>query len=355
MSSGFSAWSPGSSSAAIWSRVVSASGANARPSLSARSASSTRSPPEIVDRGDVAGGRAPPLELAEQLDRVKELVGRARAAHAVVPKQRVVDLGLASQPPAVRQRQPLPTLAAPDLQRHDRHIAPGRLLQRRREPLGVAHRLDEAGHHLRLGVVEHILEVVGQRQHRLVAAGDQVVEAQPTAVAVQRREHRAAVGDQRGVALRHLRGDGVARDRQALRQVGEAHAVWPAQPQVARHRQLGQPLLQRWLAGQHRRGEDHRRRDAQLDQRLAGGQQVLVADRQDGAVGALGQVVQRRVAGLVVELRIGWVDAIDRAGVAKGAQVGVYLPAKAARLAQPDDRDRARLEQRAEIAGWWSA
>jgi hypothetical protein len=74
-----------------------------------------------------------------------------------------------------------------------------------------------------------------------------------------------------------------------------------------------------------------------------------VRHREQCAIGSLGQLAQRRIAGTVVESLVARVDAEDLARVAGLAEVLEEDPAEALGPADADDCNRACMEQRRQI------
>ena len=267
-------------------------------------------------------------------------------------EQGVVRRVLARQGAAVRLGEARPPLAAAGLERDHGHVPLGGLFERRHEGRRIAHRLQEQADCAGGLVGERELHVVRDGRDHLVPGRHDVVERHTAAVLQEALPDGAAVRDQRDVAGGRLGIGLVAGDREALAGGHEPHAVGTADHHLVGVRDLGEPTLQRGLlrrirprAGEHDGGRDPTGRGL-----LECLHQARVGNGQQRAVGPLGQIAQRCVTGAIEERLVAGVHAEDAAGIAEALQVREELAAEALRLADPDDRQRARLQQRCQVS-----
>jgi hypothetical protein len=193
--------------------------------------------------------------------------------------------------------------------------------------------------------------VLGGRDDRLVAGGDDGVQAQAPARRERVDGEVAALGDE-GDRPRLARGDHVAPERHAGGQVDDAVAVRAADRQVVRAGRGHEPLLERAAAaglGEARREDDGPARAARAGLRDGRGR-VRGGDRDDDGVGRRVEVGERRHAGEAVHPLATGVDAVHGAREAQAPQVQQRLASVGARpLGGADDGDRARAQQPVEV------
>jgi hypothetical protein len=105
----------------------------------------------------------------------------------------------------------LAALAAPDFDDEDRFAGSERLRRRRHERLRPAHALDQADDHLGVLVVDQKVDVVGEIEVQLIAAGDGVGEVEATERCLLQPELERAAGlehdaDRTGLKSAHALG-----------------------------------------------------------------------------------------------------------------------------------------------------
>ena len=106
----------------------------------------------------------------------------------------------AGEPAGVARDRPLNALGAPDLQHHDWLARVGRAVEGGNEALGLPHALEEERDDLGLRGVDQRLQVIHRRDHRLVARGDKVAEAEAAHIREHANADRAALRDEPDIA-----------------------------------------------------------------------------------------------------------------------------------------------------------
>ena len=243
---------------------------------------------------------------------------------------------------------------AADLHRDDRLAVFAGARDRLGEQRAILDRLDITGDRLRLGIISHERDAVGDRDIGLVAgahpnadldaaARRQRQQMRPERTRLRHHPERAGLGR----AFLEKRAEG---RRMPGAHVEEAETIRPAQPDAAVVRDLGDPFLHRAAFGSDlgkAGGEHYDAFDALGDAALHGFEGEVRRDRNDGAfdrprnrgeIGIGGQPlhrVARRVDRVEPTLVAGLAVIAQRAAADAGWVVG-----------RAEDRDRARGEKR---------
>jgi hypothetical protein len=160
---------------------------------------------------------------------VEEFVDAARAVHAVLPEQPVVDLIRPGQRGGVRRRRLRTGFRAADLHDDDALAVVARQFQRGDQPGLVGGGLDVADDDLGALVLREMADAVREVDIALVAGGDPQVQAQ-AALADQRQAIAAestALADQADAAWHQPEARGAGREgaQDAALHIDHAHAV----------------------------------------------------------------------------------------------------------------------------------
>jgi hypothetical protein len=260
--------------------------------------------------------------------------------------------GVAGQRAGVRVRAARGGAAGADGEEHHGRARGHRGVRGAREGAPVEEVLAVHGDDLRPRVGGIGLQQVGRGQVGLVAQRGEARDADPALLEEQAQleRHVAALGDDADRARGHGRGG----ELEALGGVGDAEAVGAEQ-----HRPGGaDPVHERRLTRRPLLPQLGEARGDGDDGLGAGGQRVvhggLEAGRghgEDDEVDGLADVGHPAVGRLAQHALAAPVDQVDRPGVARGEGLGADPVAVLRRVvARADDGDRARREQRRQIA-----
>ena len=214
------------------------------PAASPRSPISEVAPPDTV----IITTRSPSRQRREIEQRrgLDQRVDRVDQRHAVLPEQRRERLVPAGERAGVRERRALAELAAAELQ-HDHRLHARGALDRGAEAAAVLGALHDAGDDLGRRIVGEELDVVGHLQHGLVAAGDEIIDADAAIGGElgERIHQPAALRDERDAAGRRVARDVRHGGGEAIAEARDAHAVGPGERHVGRARERDEPRLPR--------------------------------------------------------------------------------------------------------------
>jgi hypothetical protein len=297
----------------------------------------------------------------DELGRLEQPVEVVADDHPGRAERRIGRPRLPGERPGMGDRRRLGLPAPADLDGHDRLADLEGPVGEGEEQLRPLEALDEEDHGLGLVVVDRVGEEVAHVEDDLAAAADDPREADPVAGVDERVCHRSRLGDPRDAAPGLPRVH-VADVRGAVRRpVHEAHAVGPEQRDPVTDREVADidlhpcgglaALDDSPTRNDHR---PHAGRGGVRDDRT-GTERV---HRDDDRIGDLGQVGDRRIAGLAVELLVARVDEVAARRRAHDPQVVPDRLGDPSARGCADDRDRARGEQRPEVdrrmdrAGW---
>ena len=297
---------------------------------------------------------AGPAGALDELGRLEQLVEVGAADDAGGVEGGIGDARFAGERARVGDRGRLRLVASTDLDGHDRLAELERAIGQGEEALRPLEPLEEQDDRGRLGVVEAVREVVAHVEHDLGAAADDPREPDPGARLDERIGDRTRLGDAGDAAARQVGRHVADVGRRVDGQVHDAHAVGadqrdPVLPgdgrDLALHLGGGFPTLDDPAAG-----DDHGR-DAGGGGVTGDDRGTERVERDDGDIGALREGVERRVAGLAMQLVVARVDEVAAGRAAGHAQVvadGLRDPTP---WRGADDRDRARGEQRPQVDG----
>jgi hypothetical protein len=130
--------------------------------------------PGAADGGDAPSGQR--ARDRQQLESLQELGKCLHARNAQAAEERVVMRVITHEGARMAERGFGPELRSPHLQRHQRHTRRVCRDGYRGEPLDVLDALDVDADGLDSGVRDQRLDIVGDREHRLVADGDQIAQ-----------------------------------------------------------------------------------------------------------------------------------------------------------------------------------
>ncbi len=319
---------------------------------------------EIRDQGRLPGrhGHDPgpppphpafhPVAAGDELGGLEEGIEVVADDHAHGRERSVGCPRLAGQRARVGDGGRLRLLAAADLDGHHGLAELEGTVGQGEEPLGALEALNEQDHRLGLVVVDRVGQEVAHVEHDLAAAADDPREPDPVARVEERVRDRARLGDARHPATRQPRVDVADVRRAVRRQVDQAHAVGAEEGDPVADGQVADVALH--LGGGRAALDDAAARDD--DRRHAGGGRIgddrrrtEGVDGDEDRVGDLGQVGDRRIAGLAVELVVARVDEVTARRAVDDPEV------VADRLGDPatgrcaHDRDRARGEERPQV------
>ena len=256
-------------------------------------------------------------------------------------------------------RRRLRLVAPADLDGHDRLAELERPVGQREEPLGPLEALDEEDDRARLRVVEAVGEVVADVEDDLRAAADDPREPDPVPGMDEGVGDRARLGDPGDPAARQVGRDVADVGGAVGGQVDDAHAVRPDEREAVLARDPGDVDL-------HRRGRlaalddaaarDDHRRDAGRRGRRGHGRGTQRVERHDRDVGALGERLERRIAGLAVQLLVLRVDEVAARRAPHHPQVVADRLGDPRARRRPDDGDArgAKSGRRSMTPAAWS-
>ncbi len=288
--------------------------------------------------------------VEEQTRGLHQLVQAVHQRHACLPEQSGVGLLPSGQGARVSHGSPSSGLGAAELQNHH-GLLPGGRRQHPAQLGAVLGPFHDAGDDLGLGVVGQVFDVVGHLHHGLVAAGDDVVEADVSAGAQlgDGVGQPAALGDERDAAR-----DGVLRDGE----IGVGEAVSEARhPHAAGagdgHASGGRHPLKLGLTPPAGRGipvrETLRHHDARgrprgngflhYLQHLRGGQ------RHHHAIRHLRKLLDGRITRPAPDLRVVGIHRIDGSLETRRKDIPQYPSTRAGPGRRADNRHRTRLKQ----------
>jgi hypothetical protein len=286
----------------------------------------------------------------EQRGGLDQRVDGINQRHAVLPEQRGEGLVPAGERSGMRERRALAEFAAAELQHHDR-LGAGGALDRGAEAAAVARALHDAGDHPRRRIVGQEAEIVGHVEHGLVAAGDQIVDAD-AAVRGQfgeRVEKPAALRDQRNAAGARFLGNVRHGGGEAIVQARKPHAVRSGNRHVGGARLGDEPLLARAailaLGIGKAFGDDVGSADAGRGSLGENVEHRLGRHRDHGAVRHFGERGERFVAALSGDLGGVRIDRPDRHRIAEARARLEDVRAGAALRRDADQRNRARSQE----------
>jgi hypothetical protein len=316
-----------------------------RPSRSARSPTTPQAAPDPV-----AGQGAVRVEQAGRDDQVLD---RVDLDHAELLQHRREHPVVGGQRAGVRGGRAGAQTGPPDLAQHDRLAPAQRLPGEGGEPLRPPDALHEQRHDPGALVVEQVLHHLGDGERGLVAHRDEVADPDVAGAQVLQHEdaQRAALQQQPDAAAHDLGRHRLAERHHVVDRVDEAEVVGAEQHLPVLRRLLSQALL----AGttlRPRLAEAGRDDDEVADAARRGlvqhGRHQIRADQDVRQVHRPGHRRETRVRRHAVHDVPPRVDAVHRARVPTGPEVGERPPRPVRPVARADQRDATRGEHRPE-------
>ena len=287
---------------------------------------------------------------------LEEVVGVGDADHPGLREGGVVDGVGTRHRPGVRHDLTGAGLRAADLADEDRLAGVGRFARHVEERAAAAglQAFQQAGDHADVGIADEVPDVVDGVDDRFVAARHGETEAD-AAIARRRQDRR----ERHGPALRHERdvagphrktGEGMDHRRRA--RVHDPETVRPAHNHAVRVRDRSDLRLRRATRVARLAeacADDEGGRDAFPPARVEHLEDSALRHDEHGEIRRLRKSVDRRMARVIVDRRLAWIDQIEAPSEASLRKIDEQPARVRVRLRCADDRDRSRRQQRTKI------
>ena len=303
-------------------------------------------------RPPTADRSARSAESFHELRGLEQLVEVGAPDHARGVEGRIGHARLAGQRAGMRDRRRLRLVAPADLHHHDGLAQLERPIGEGEEAFRALETLEEEDDRRRFRVVQAVRQVIADVEDDLRPAADDPGEPDPRSRMDEGVGDGPGLGDAGNAAARQVRRD-VADVRGGIdREVHHPHAVGADQGEPVLPGDVRDLSLHRCgcfaALDDAAAGDDHRRDTGRggVPCHHRGPQRV---QRHERDVRAFGKRVERRVAGLPVELFVARVDEVAARRAAGRAEIVADRLRDPAARRCPDHRDRARGEQRPQV------